>query len=356
MHGIIRPDPVSLSTAARNLLCDCGGLQSGDPLVICYEDPRHGWYDAAVASAVALEAQLMGMTVQFCEVLPPDMEQPAEVAAKLSEASNIIYFARLGDQGRFSGDGGPRQIMVYARNASDLASDFGCAPHRAMKILKTAVDDVLFTARTIRITCPNGTLIEGYAPRIASNASGSIADVTTRRFPLGVPAPVPAIHFSGRVVLTDSLTPTGNRAYVPAVLPLSGNVTAIVAKGRITGFEGDARDVAAIRGHYMSVAERFGVDPFVVHSWHAGLHPGCRFFGPQGQNRDYWSNTVFSNPRMLHFHTCGTEAPGEISWNLVDATVTVDDVPLWENGVLRARAFPRLSDCLAAEPALDDLF
>lgn len=94
----------------------------------------------------------------------------------------------------------------------------------------------------------------------------------------------------------------------------------------------------------------------MVHSWHAGLHPGCRFFAAEGSDRDYWSNTVFSSPRVLHFHTCGATAPGEISWNLVDATVTVDGVPLWQAGTLRPRAFAALTAVLDAHPALGALF
>ena len=39
---------------------------------------------------------------------------------------------------------------------------------------------------------------------------------------------------------------------------------------------------------------------------------------------------------ILHFHTCGAYAPGEISWNVVDPTILIDGVPVWQDGVFHA--------------------
>lgn len=158
------------------------------------------------------------------------------------------------------------------------------------------------------------------------------------------------------MALSDSLTPTGNRCYAPAVLPLENTVFALFEEGRITGFDGPAPEVARIRAHYRAVADSFGIEPFTVHSWHAGIHPGCPFYDPGAGDRDYWSNSVFSSPRLLHFHTCGTTAPGEIAWNLVDATVLVDGTPLWDAGRLMPHAFARTAEALEASPSLSELF
>ena len=54
-----------------------------------------------------------------------------------------------------------------------------------------------------------------------------------------------------------------------------------------------------------------------------------------------WAQTVFANPRVLHFHTCGTGPPGEICWMVIDPTVTIDGVALWENGRLHPDRFAR---------------
>ncbi|WP_158971416.1 hypothetical protein [Chachezhania sediminis] len=346
--------PADLTAAARNLLVDCAGLGAGDPLVVCVEAAEHGWYDDAVADAVAQAAADMGMSVRQCVAGPPEADQPAEVEALLASDSNIVFFARVGDQGRFDGHVGGRRVMVYARNAADLGSAFGQVPHTAMQGFKAAVNRVLFGAAEIRITCPNGTDITGHPPR--GTELEEATDVTTRRFPLGVPAPVPADGFRGQVALTGSLTPTGNRHYDPASLALDGTVMAQLDGGRITGFDGTADQVARICAHYAHVANLFGLEPFAVHSWHAGIHPGAPFFDPAGQDPDYWSNNVFCSPRLLHFHTCGTSAPGEIAWNLIDASVHVDGEPLWLDGRMRPQAFAPLAECLAREPELAALF
>jgi hypothetical protein len=65
-----------------------------------------------------------------------------------------------------------------------------------------------------------------------------------------------------------------------------------------------------------------------------------------------WSNTVFTNPRFLHFHTCGKIPPGEICWMVVDATVTIDGVALWENGRLYPERFAETKAVLDFAPEL----
>ncbi|MGV6848905.1 MAG: hypothetical protein ACWA5A_11055 [Marinibacterium sp.] len=351
LHPI--PDDTALAESARNLLCTCGGFAPGDAVVICSEGARHGWYDGAVAAAVAREAEELGLRVTLCEAAPPDCDQPPALSEAMRRGAHIVYFARIGDHDRFGpAIPGARRVMVYARTADDLASPFGRTDYAAMMALKRAVDTVIFAARKIEIGCPQGTDISGAVPP----GHGAVQDVTIRRFPLGVPAPVPADGFSGRVALCRALTPTGNRAYDPAVLPLAQTAFADVTAGRITGFHGPSKEVAAIEAHYCAVAEKFGLDPWVVHSWHAGLHPGCRFFTDDGANPDYWSNTVFSSPRLLHFHTCGSIAPGEISWNIVDPTVLVDGRPLWLDGTLQPDGFGAICDCIARHKALSALF
>lgn len=350
MHRVI--DAAALAEGARNLLCNCAGFGPGDEVVICREDARHGWYDASLAPAVATEARRLGLAVRLVDVPAPDDMGCHGLPDELTEARNVVFFARIGDHDRFGAAGGGRRVMVYARTPADLASEFGRTLHEAMSRLKQAVDGVLFAADVIEITCPRGTAVRGAVGR----APGPVPDVTVRRFPLGVPAPVPAAGFSGRVALARNLTPTGNRAYRPPVLPLSAPVTAEIEGGRIAGFHGAPDAVAAIEAHYRHVAGLFGIDPFTVHSWHAGLHPGCRFVDDDGRDSDLWSNSVFSSPRLLHFHTCGTEAPGEISWNIVDATVRVDGKALWLDGRLRPAAFPSLAACIARHDALAALF
>ena len=65
-----------------------------------------------------------------------------------------------------------------------------------------------------------------------------------------------------------------------------------------------------------------------------------------------WSQTVFSNPRILHFHTCGLGPPGEICWMIIDPTITIDGVNLWENGRLCPERFRQTREVLELDSDL----
>jgi hypothetical protein len=291
------------------------------------------------------------MTARIVPVGGPGDDATALDSAA-SEADAVVYFARIGDHGRFDGArGGPLRIMSYARDAGALASPFGRTPHAAMRALKEAVDAVLGAAGRIEIRCPLGTRVSGAPPR----REGPPPDVTIRRFPLGVPAPVGAAGFSGRVALARWLTPTGNSVYDPATVALANPVMAEIADGALGALDGAAEDVAAVRTHHACIGTRFGADPGRIDSWHAGIHPGCAYPRRAAEDPDRWSNTVFANPRFLHFHACGREPPGEICWMVADPTVTVDGAALWREGRLETEGFAAIRAARAAHPDLDAL-
>ena len=111
-------------------------------------------------------------------------------------------------------------------------------------------------------------------------------------------------------------------------------------QGRLTGFEGAASDVAVANAQYDRVSDLFGIDRNFVHSWHAGLHPGCGYPWDLRDNYERWGGSAFGNPRIMHFHTCGAYAPGEISWNVIDPTIVVEGTTLWERGQFHAHRLP----------------
>ncbi len=347
-------DPDTLATGARNLLIDCAGIRAGDRVLMVCESPEHGWYDTAMPAAVAREAEALGAVVSTIEVGPPGIESGQDLAEARAGSDVILFFARIGDQDRFSEiPDGKRTVMSYARTADSLGSAYGTTPHGAMKALKEAVNGVLLGAGEIEITCPLGSHLTG---RLSAEDKAESADVTVQRFPLGVPQPILAAGFSGTVKLARYLTPTGSRPYEPASVAIPGIITATVEKGRIRGFEGDPAGVAAVEEHYRRVADGFGIDPDFVHSWHAGIHPACTYSASVADDPDRWSNTVFTHPRYLHFHTCGAYAPGEICWMLLDHTVRVDGVALWQDGRLKPEAFEATAACLKDWPMLEAIF
>ena len=324
--------PASASEGARNLLLGCAGLIAGQSVFILAEDPTLGWYDAEAPRITAEVAMQMGAKVTVVPVGGPDTKLDPSHQVASEQADIRIYFARIGDQARFCAR--PQHgicVMVYARTASALGSDYGTTPHHRMLALKEQMNERLFAARSIRLSCPLGTSMTGHPPAIKTE---EIADVTVHRFPMCMPAPMPTTHFSGQVALVGYLTPTGSESYNPASLKLDSVVMAHVEKGRIAGYDGPSRSVEAIHRHYHDVSSWFQVDPTVVHSWHAGIHAGCRFDGMQDDDPDLWANSVFGHPGYLHFHTCGDYAPGEICWTVVNPLIEIDGSPVWSDGQL----------------------
>lgn len=110
---------------------------------------------------------------------------------------------------------------------------------------------------------------------------------------------------------------------------------ALLDRGRVVDFEGPDAVVAKVREHHVKVGEMFGIDPFLVHSWHAGIHPRTFYPLPADHNPARWSALAFGSPRYLHFHVCGDDPPGEICWTVIDPTITLDGMPAWRDGRLK---------------------
>ncbi|MEP1206241.1 MAG: hypothetical protein ABJM29_16800 [Rhizobiaceae bacterium] len=342
-----------LDTGISNLLLNCAELQSGETLLIVHEDSDLGWYDDKVAQAVCVRAEQMGLKTTMQQVGAPTLNKERWLIDKIAEHDCTIFFARVGDQDRFEDNAGQeRSVMVYARDVDSLGSAFGCAHHRAMSAFKNAINQVSLGSQNITITCPLGTLLSGRPPAMALEDD---ADVTVKRFPLGVPQPIPASGFSGKVALTGYLTPTGSKPYDPPNCKIDGIVFAHVEAGRITRFDGPQASVSAVEDHYQRVSQQLGIDRDCVHSFHAGIHPGSAYPHCVDDDPDRWSNNVFTHPRYLHFHTCGDYAPAEICWMVLDPTINIDGRNLWENGRITPSNFEATRKVVEEWPDLEQM-
>ena len=343
---------------ARNLLLNCAKVCPGDRLLILHEDAALGWYDVDAPMLVERVARELGVEVTLREVGGPNNDYLGEGGSGEgtlidADCDCCIFFARIGDQLRFDpAVAGRTRVMCYVTSLESFASDYGRVEYQAMASLKATIDGLLVGASDITISCPLGTDLRG---TMQDHPAEAPEDVTVLRFPLGVHAPINACTFSGEVQLARYLTPTGSRVYEPPCIEINQPVKAEVADGRIVQYVGNSTDIDRIERHYEGVARQFSLDPNAVLSWHAGIHPGCRFNGQASDDPDRWSNTVFTNPRFVHFHTCGSSAPGEICWMVLDPTICVDGAPLWERGVLRLDQFPATDACLQRWPQLRKL-
>lgn len=339
---------------AKNLLVNCAALKADDSLLIISERADLGWYDGKTAHFISEQAEKMGINPTLIVVGSPENVRCPKLAKMISDSTCTIFFSRIGDQDRFSNPPeGTRSIMCYIRDMDMLASPFGTTHYLAVRDLKNAVDEVLLGAKDIEITCPLGTKLSQHQSKTTID---NLDDVGVLRFPVGVAAPTCAKSFSGRLVMDRYLAPTGSRVYDPAFLKIDEPVFAEIELGRITGFNGPKNDVENVKQHYSRVANKFDIDANIIHSWHAGIHPGCNYTVPECDNPDRWSNTVFCHPEYIHFHTCGDYAPGEISCTLPGHSIKINGVTLWENGRFLPHVFEKTKACLDKWSELNDLF
>lgn len=345
----------AIDKGAENLLLNCALTCRNDRLLLICEEPGLGYYDEEIVTAVADAGRWIGAIVTVEEVRfdPWATELPVTIRSAMSKADQTVFLARIGDQLRFCDVfSNSRAVVSYALDVDMLGSAYGTSDHRAFKLLKIALDKMLGAAESIRVTCPAGSNFQGPGSGLAA----SLPDVGLDRFPQPVFTPVPAARFSGTVALPGFLVGTGAMYYEPYALEYEGALFGNFAEGRISGFTGDTAAVKAAEAHYRFVAEEFGIDQDFVHSWHAGIHPGCEVFAAASDNYRRWSGAAFGNPRLLHFHTCGAYAPGEISWNMIDPTIVVDGVTVWEGGVLHPEVVPGGPEILTQYPSAKTLF
>lgn len=328
-------DPVGtkLRTGILNMLQHCAGLDAGQSLLILTEPTGSTHYDSKLAPAVAQVARDVGLRVSLQDLphCPRAMPPPPEVMRDIAHADRALFLTRRGDQLRFNqalAHAAP--VMCYALDRAMMASCFGRADHRGFVQLLTCLNIALGQARHIHVTCPLGTDFQG--PGACFPKTGG--EVTVRRFPLSVFSPVPATAYRGTIAVAGFLTGTGKSRYTPYDLPLSDVLHIGFDGTSMIGFVGP--DAHAARTHYENVGAVLGTPARHVHSWHAGIHPGCAYRTPASANVERWGSGAFGNPRVLHFHTCGSVAPGEISLNVIDPTIRLDGVPVWEAG----RLFP----------------
>lgn len=344
--------PLKPGDGVDNLLKKCMKVQAGETALLVCEDPALRWYDTAVSRIIKAALENLGCRVSTVQVSGPDKPLPTHYESDLAAHDVIVYLARVGDQDRFIDKlPGKNVAMLYVRDEKSLRSAYAATDHGAMVALKASVDAVARASDHVTIGCPLGTRLEGLV-EMEDDVDG---DVAVKRFPLCVPQPVLTRAISGQVALARWLTPTGSRSYSPAAVRIDGVVMAHVDHGRITGFEGNASSVTAIEQHYEMVSGRFGLDRDAIHSWHAGIHPGCFFDGNIDDDPDRWSNNIFGNPRFLHFHTCGRLPPGEICWMVLDPTISYDGTPLWLGGRLQPHNFPQTGKVLRNWPELSVL-
>ena len=318
----------------RNLLLNCADCKPGQSVLIVCETDTVGYYDPMMGYAIQTVGEQLDLIIKIVGVpWNRDVCDPSKaLTQKMNEADCTLFLARLGDQIRFRPkNSAMTQVISYALDCEMLASPFGTIDYQAFVELRDLINTATSKAAKIHVTCPAGSDFRG-KPSV-SMATGS--DTTRKRFPISVHAPITAGGFRGRIAQNGFLTGTGSQYYTPWSCRLDDTLFVNFKDNRITGFEGLPKDVAAAKAHYEFVGNKYSLDTYYVHSWHAGIHPACTFVEPADAHFERWGGSAFGNPRLMHFHTCGAYPPGEISLNVLDPTICLDGVAVWKGGVLR---------------------
>lgn len=330
-HASWQSDP---RKGARSLITEAIGAKRGDTLAIIAEDASLGIYDAMVPVCVADVARELGIEPTIIPVgdhagladIPPPVLQALETA------THVLFHARLGDTLRFDAIPGQASVtMSYALDASILGGPACTIPHAVLREIQSAYDAIVDRAETWKIRCPLGTDLSG-TQDLDKIAAGEAEDFTVIRYPVCAPRPISCQTANGVVAVTHWLMASGNQKYDDDELLLPEVVLAEIVNGRVVDFSGPPEQIARMRAHGERVGRQFGIDPWIVHSWHAGINPGAFYPVDATVDLERWGKVAFANPRYLHFHTCGAYAPGEIAWSLFDASAEFDGRPLWFDG------------------------
>ncbi|SLN42252.1 hypothetical protein ROA7450_02055 [Roseovarius albus] len=322
------------TTGARNLLRNCVQISKGQSLLLITEDRQIDYFENAVIDIIADKARDMGATVLTLSTpraSGPD-DVPEALNAAMTQVDHTVFLNRIGDQMRFrSLPGTGSKTMVYTLDVDTLASRAATYDHDFMVRMVALFNGALDSKKTWHITCPAGTDVSGEmpAPKPVSAESGGFA---VRLFPMSVHKPISAQTMNGKIVLQRWVTGTNTHAYSPEVHYLKTPITIHVENGHSTDIQGNGPDVEAFRAHARMVAEKFGLDETLIHSWHHGLNPGTGYFAAAKDDPVRWNGMIFGSPRHLHFHTCGDYPPGEINWHIIDPTVRFDDEAFLTDG------------------------
>jgi hypothetical protein len=344
-----------LTKGVHNLLVNCAECQVGQSVLFVYETELDGYYCPNLSRDLVTVSKELGFVPSLYGVpLSRDAtDVDAQLAALIETVDCVVYLARLGDQIRFkSMTTGTTQVMSYVLDCDMLGSAFGEADYNGFSALKGLIDRAISSACDIHVTCPAGTDYRGTAQDF--NPKGG--DTTLKRFPLSVFTPVPSRGFSGRIAQVGFLTGTGSHFYAPWSCEVKDILFVNIEGSRIAGFDGAEADVTAAKAHYEMVGKLYNIETYGVHSWHAGIHPGLSYTQEASKHFERWSGGAFGNPRILHLHTCGGYPPGEISLNVLDPTVRLDGVAVWEEGRLYPNRLPGGAELLETFPEMKDIF
>ncbi len=347
-------DMNDIDIGLHNLLVKCAKIEEDTKVLIVHEEEEYGFCDLNIVSHACKYCKKLGANPEVIEI-PFCPEKPTispSIVQLMEKVDIVVSFARLLDQLRFQDfPNCSKTIMNYASTTPRLVSGFGSVDFEGFCKLESHLDGYMSMAKEIKVTCPRGTSFSGSGDLLM----GKEGEVHVTRYPMMVFSPISSNSFKGKLAVPGFLVGTCCNFYPNYFLELDETLFVFFEGERLLGFEGKPSDVEKANNHYDYVSERFGLDRNRVFSWHAGIHPGNIYTESFKVNPSVWCSTSFGNPRLLHFHTCGNQPPGEIAWNVVDPTISVDGIEIWSNGKFNPQKLPGVNEILDQYPDIKQL-
>ena len=321
-----------LTSGIHNLLFKCAQIKPQERLLLVGEVGSQRYYDddlCALVNQIAVEIGALVSTYN-AEPVANAKSVPNELADMMSESDVVIFFSRLGDQIRFTDwPGTARKVMCYTLTKAHLGAPFASLDYSKMTDMVNLLESLIRTSSTYRIETPDGTQLTGEI--VAGDQDSSSQKFFVSLFPVMIFEPIICHNLSGTLTVSRFITSTSTTAYDQSVLRIQSPVTARVNNSVITALAGDTECVNQVDRQLNRAAQLSGGDPYVLNSWHTGINPGTFFSGNPFTNLERWGTVAYGSPRYTHFHGAG-HAPGDVAYNLMDASIWFDDQMLWQKG------------------------
>jgi hypothetical protein len=221
--------------------------------------------------------------------------------------------------------------MTYTLTLEHLGSEFATVDYRAMQAVHDSLLADIRGASHYRIEARNGTDLRGQIRSSVLPDAPAVTEFSLDLFPVLIFPPVHFYALEGRLVLDHFLMSSSTRAYEDSVLILDSPIGVTVENNRMTLFEGDSRLVDRVCAQLERAAAITGGDPYQLNSWHTGINPYTFYADDPYADLERWGTAAFGSPRYTHIHAAGHD-PGDISIQLFDASISLDDALYWKQG------------------------
>ena len=331
-----------IERGADNLLQNCLGLEKGQELLIINE--YSPFVEREVCELYERKAKQLGAKIHvlWTDRVPGPEHLPSCVVKAFENAEKTLFNHQIGGMLRLLPIGGTGlKVFNFATTATILGSRFCTSPYGLWVEILKALQSKLNQVQTWQITTPHGTDLKAQTTERERNPKQTSEGFSLRTFPIGTHKPFSMEKAHGTLAIRW-LSPSGVHQFEPAGIRLDDTVSAAIEAGRMTDFDGPKSEIHKLKNYLEMIGEKVQKDPYIVNSWHGGIHPLAYSPYTDTDSLEAWMFIAHNNPRIAHFHIVGDIMPGEMSAPVIDPTVIADGNVYWKNGELLFLSTPEM--------------